>query len=176
MENITFISAGAGSGKTFRLANELEQILTGVDAAKPAGIIGTTFTNLAANELRERVRQRLNERGYSYIANQMELALLGTVNSVCGQLLNRFAFEAGLSPNLKVIEEVEATQLFNRAFEAVSTTETVQELNALAVLFGDGKGAHDWNDVVRRVVVASRANDLTVEQLKTDGQNSLAEL
>ena len=176
MENITFISAGAGSGKTFRLANELEQILTCVDAAKPAGIIGTTFTNLAANELRERVRQRLNERGYTYIANQMELALLGTVNSVCGQLLNRFAFEAGLSPNLKVIEEVEATQLFNRAFEAVSTTETVQELNALAVLFGDGKGAHDWNDVVRRVVVASRANDLTVEQLKTDGQNSLAEL
>ena len=176
MENITFISAGAGSGKTFRLANELEQILTGKDAAKPAGIIGTTFTNLAANELRERVRQRLNERGYSNIANQMELALLGTVNSVCGQLLNRFAFEAGLSPNLKVIEETEATQLFNRAFEAVSTSETVQELNALAVLFGDGKGAHDWSDVVRRVVVATRANDLTVEQLKVDGKRSLEEI
>ena len=96
MENITFISAGAGSGKTFRLAIELEQILSGKDAAKPSGVIGTTFTNLAANELRERVRQRLNERGYSDIANKIELALLGTVNSVCGQLLNRFAFAQAL--------------------------------------------------------------------------------
>ena len=176
MENITFISAGAGSGKTFRLASELEQILTGQDAAKPSGIIGTTFTNLAANELRERVRQRLNERGYSYIANQMELALLGTVNSVCGQLLNRFAFEAGLSPNLKVIEEVESKHLFNRSFEAISTSETVQELNDLAVLFGDGKGPHEWSVVVKKLVDAVRANDLPIEQIRADGQSSLEEI
>ena len=105
MEHITFISAGAGSGKTFRLASDLEKILTSEQAAKPSGVIGTTFTKLAAGELRERVRQRLNERGYTQIANQMSQALLGTVNGVCGQLLTRFAYEAGLSPNLKVIEE-----------------------------------------------------------------------
>ena len=176
MENITFISAGAGSGKTFRLAIELEQILSGKDAAKPSGVIGTTFTNLAANELRERVRLRLNERGYSDIANKIELALLGTVNSVCGQLLNRFAFEAGLSPNLKVIEEVEAKQLFNHAFESVLNAGTIQELNQLAVLFGDGKGPHVWNEVVRKLVDASRSNDLSIEQLKADGQSSLEEI
>ena len=176
MDHITFVSAGAGSGKTFRLASELEQILTVAPAAKPSGIIGTTFTKLAANELRERVRQRLNERGYSHIANQMELALLGTVNSVCGQLLNRFAFEAGLSPNLKVIEEAEAKQLFNRSFESVLKAETVQEVNALAVRFGDGKGAHDWNAVVKKLVDTARSNDLSIEQLKADGQSSLEEI
>jgi len=32
------------------------------------------------------------------LANSMGQALIGTVNSVCGKLLVRYAFEAGLSP------------------------------------------------------------------------------
>ncbi|MHC4489962.1 MAG: UvrD-helicase domain-containing protein [Planctomycetota bacterium] len=93
--NIRFISAGAGSGKTFRLTAELAAALT-EERARPDGVIGTTFTNKAANELRERVRQSLIETGKIRLANKMGQALLGTVNSVCGRLLERFAFETGL--------------------------------------------------------------------------------
>ena len=168
MEHITFISAGAGSGKTFRLASDLEQILTGEQAAKPSGVIGTTFTKLAAGELRERVRQRLNERGYTQIANQMSQALLGTVNGVCGQLLTRFAFEAGLSPNLKVIEESEANHLFSLAIEQVLTVAAVQDMNALAYRLGQ----EDWKAVIKAIVSTARANNQKAEQIKVCGVSS----
>ena len=62
--NIRFISAGAGSGKTYRLTEELEDALI-KGRARPACVIGTTFTKKAARELRERVRQRLVENGWS---------------------------------------------------------------------------------------------------------------
>lgn len=168
MEHITFISAGAGSGKTYRLASDLEKILTAEHAAKPSGIIGTTFTKLAAGELRERVRQRLNERGFTQIANQMGQAMLGTVNGVCGQLLSRFAFEAGLSPHLKVIEESEANHLFSLALEQTLTVQTVQEMNALAYRLGQD----DWKAVIKTIVNTARANDQSVNQIKSSGASS----
>jgi ATP-dependent exoDNAse (exonuclease V) beta subunit len=168
MEHITFISAGAGSGKTYRLASDLEKILTETKTAKPSGIIGTTFTKLAAGELRERVRLRLNERGFSQIANQMSQALLGTVNGVCGQLLTRFAFEAGLSPHLKVIEESEANHLFSLAIEQALSVQTVQDMNTLAFRLGQ----EDWKAVIKAIVNTARANNQTVEQIKASGVTS----
>jgi len=168
MEHITFISAGAGSGKTFRLASDLEQILTSKKPAKPSGVIGTTFTKLAAGELRERVRQRLNGRGFSQIANQMDQAMLGTVNSVCGQLLERFAFEAGLSPQLKVIEESEANHLFSLALEQVLDVSAVQSMNGLAYRLGQ----EDWKKVVKDIVSTARSNNQSSEDIKGSGQDS----
>ena len=68
--HIRFISAGAGSGKTYRLTEELEkELMTG--NTRPSGVLGTTFTNMAANELREQVRRRLIEDGRLSMANRM---------------------------------------------------------------------------------------------------------
>ncbi len=172
MDNITFISAGAGSGKTYRLAVELEKLLTQQPPINAAGVIGTTFTKLAAGELRERVRQRLNERGFTHIANQMDQAMLGTVNSVCGQLLSRFAFEAGLSPQLKVIEEIEAKHLFNLALEQVLNVELVQDMNAL----GRRVGQEDWKELIKNIINTARANNQTIEQIKVSGIRSAEQL
>ena len=172
MEHITFISAGAGSGKTYRLAADLEVALTSKKPAKPSGIIGTTFTKLAAGELRERVRQRLNERGYTQIANQMDQAMLGTVNSVCGQLLNRFAFEAGLSPQLKVIEETEANHLFSLALEQVLDIETVESMNSLAYRLGQ----EDWKGVIKHIVGTARSNNQSAEEIAKSGKASAKSL
>src|SRR5690606_33285622 len=94
-----FISAGAGSGKTYRLTEELERALVH-DGIAPARVIGTTFTVKAAAELRERVRERLIASGRIALAEQTAQALIGTVHSVSERLLRRFAFELGLSPEL----------------------------------------------------------------------------
>ena len=90
---IHFISAGAGSGKTYRITEDLEKMLAS-GAVRPSGVIATTFTRMAATELRERVRQKLIAGGKVQQAAQMGQALIGTVNGVCGELLRRFAFEA----------------------------------------------------------------------------------
>ena len=56
--NIHFISAGAGSGKTYTITEQLEALLSNGQVS-PAGVIATTFTRLAAGELKERVRSKL---------------------------------------------------------------------------------------------------------------------
>ena len=89
---IHFISAGAGSGKTFRLTELLHEKLKQGDVL-PGGVIATTFTIKAATELRERVRQKLLEKSEYSLASSIGQARIGTVNSICGQLVERFAFE-----------------------------------------------------------------------------------
>ncbi|MBK6741420.1 MAG: UvrD-helicase domain-containing protein [Haliea sp.] len=79
--------------------------------------MATTFTKLAAGELQEKVRSALIEAGQLNIANQMEQALIGTVNSVCGEILRRFAFEAGMPPDQQVLEEAQGAVLFQQAME-----------------------------------------------------------
>ena len=170
--NIRFISAGAGSGKTFRLTQELEKALSD-GRATPAGVVGTTFTNKAANELRERVRQRLIESGRIRLANAMGQALLGTVNSVCGRLLERFAFDVGLPPELEVLTEEDGRLLFNQAVEAAITTADMRSMNSLQARFDDKE---DWRDKVKRIADVARANNTNETALAGFGQSCADEM
>jgi len=169
--NIRFISAGAGSGKTYRLTRELAAALT-EKRARADGVIGTTFTNRAANELRERVRQSLIESGKIQLANKMGQALLGTVNSVCGRLLERFAFEAGLPPKLEVLPEGDDQQLFNRAVEAFISVDDVRRVNDLSYRLG----FDDWRKVVKDIANRARANNMQPEDLLPFGSRNADEL
>ena len=132
---ITFISAGAGSGKTRRLTELLHDELT-TGRVRPSGVIATTFTKKAATELRERVREHLLDQGNFALANAMGQARIGTVNSVCGQLLARFAFEAGMSTDQQVLEEVQAGVLLDKAIDAVIDGPGMSELLALVRRLG----------------------------------------
>lgn len=169
--NIRFISAGAGSGKTYRLTELLKDEITEGRVA-PAGVIGTTFTKKAAVELRERVRRHLFEAGRPDAAVQMEQALLGTVNSVCGQLLARFSFELGLSPDLEVIPEEETQTLFDQLLETVVSLNRLRRLNEP----GNRLELHDWKSTVKDIVTTARANDMNSEAVHGFGRGSADEL
>ena len=106
-QNIRLISAGAGTGKTFRLTDELSALLTGNNGYHPSQIIATTFTRAAAAELKNRIREKILQHGGMDIASQLEQAMIGTVNSISQQLLTLFSFESGLSPSLTVIDDEE---------------------------------------------------------------------
>ena len=94
--NLRIISAGAGSGKTYRLTSEMVALLE--KGVRASGVITTTFTKKAAAELQERVRVRLLEEGLSEQADQLANALIGTVHGLGVRLLQRFAYEAGVYP------------------------------------------------------------------------------
>ena len=76
-----FISAGAGSGKTYRITNDVADMIKG-GQLKSEQVIMTTFTKAAAQELREKAKNELNKRGLNKEAQQMEHALIGTIHSV----------------------------------------------------------------------------------------------
>lgn len=167
INNIEFISAGAGSGKTHKLTEDLHSLLSS-GKVDPSKVIATTFTIKAATELRERVRQQLLEKGESTLACQMGESLIGTVNSVCGKLLERFSFEAGLSPELSVIDEQESQHLFNMALESNLTLDVIRKMNALKYRLGQ----EDWRVNVQEIVKMARSNNIDQKKLIKMGSNS----
>lgn len=176
--NIEFISAGAGSGKTYSLTERLKDELK-AGGLNPAGVIATTFTRRAANELKERVREALMDAGMIPVANQMSQSLISTVNGVCGLLLERFSFEAGYSPDLNVLDESQEKRLFNEAVDQVLGDDhaTIQKLNAMSFRLGiEDKGQPLWREQLAGVVSAARANNCSPADLPGFADASSAEL
>ncbi|RMD72067.1 MAG: hypothetical protein D6818_07075, partial [Bacteroidetes bacterium] len=171
---IKIISAGAGSGKTYRLTQELVQALKG--GARAEGIIATTFTNKAAGELQERVRQALLAAGEVEAAHDLAHALIGTVHSLGVRLLRRFAYEAGVSPEVDIIAEEDHQALFNQAMANILLPEKVDRLEMLVERLGmrdsQGRGG-DWRRTVRELTEAARANRFDAEVLEASKQRSL---
>jgi len=168
--------ASAGTGKTYSLVTAIEQAVD--DDLDPGRLLATTFTNRAADELAARTRERLVSRGRSDAANAMLNARIGTVNSVCGELVREFALELGRSPIAEVIPEERVDTLFARAVAPVMLD--YEHLGALAERFGmaDARGrrafgGNGWRDDVRRIVALARLNGLDGAGLVASAQRSL---
>lgn len=163
--NLQIISAGAGSGKTYRLTEEMVKLLKG--GVRASGIIATTFTKKAAAELQERVRVRLLEEGMTEQANDLTNALIGTVHGLGVKLLQRFAYEAGVSPEVSIIADEDQQLLFNQSLATVLTNERVARMEDLSNRLGlNKKGFSDWRKNVRMLTDIARANDFGREILE----------
>jgi ATP-dependent exoDNAse (exonuclease V) beta subunit len=176
--NITFISASAGSGKTHRITEVIEDHLS-KGSCRPDGLIATTYTVKAAQELRERVRRRLFNSGHPALAERLHESLMGTVHGVCGQLLQRFAFEAGISPRIEILSEEDAASLLVQAIETAVDFDRLNRLQHLADILGQKNVQtfeYSWKKQVRGLLDAARANDFSPAALADMGRLSVDEL
>jgi ATP-dependent exoDNAse (exonuclease V) beta subunit len=166
---IRFVSAGAGSGKTYRLTEVLHQALAS-GQVRAEGVLVTTFTNRAATELRERARAFLVEQGDHARAVAIGAARIGTVNAVCGALLARFAFEAGLPTEQRVLDEVRAARLLDEAIDATVQGDELTELLVVARRLSldekDRDGKVPWRKALSELVNAARANAVDAGTLR----------
>lgn len=177
-DDIRLTTAGAGSGKTTELTRIIREAIE-CGECRAEAIIATTFTNKAAGELVERVRRHLFEADQVIEAQRLDESLLGTVHSICARVLGRFAFEAGISPQITVIDETDARVLMSAAIEEASSTEIVQSMERLAsrlcqrdVQTGDGF----WKAQVGEVVRTARENGIEPARLPAMADASIAEL
>lgn len=160
MGKIEIVSASAGSGKTTKISELLlERIQAGVE---PEHVLATTFTNKAAAELKQRVRSRLFAEGLVSQAQRLEGARIGTVNSVCSRLVSDFAFELGLSPALRVLDEDQAAHALSRALSLVTVSHEQERLQEAAKRFDRD---FSWMAAVRQVINQARANNLPASEL-----------
>ncbi len=182
---IHLISASAGSGKTHRLVNELEQAITRErDPVRPEAIIATTFTVKAAAELRERVRSRLLEKGHVEEAQRLGAARIGTVNSICAQLVTDFAFDLGRSPETQGLDEAGAEQAFQHALSSLVSVSSEADGRTVATVSGPGAAltelserwpslqGEEWLKDVQTIAARARENALTPDALRACAQRS----
>ena len=128
LDETLFVEAGAGTGKTEALVSRIVALIT-TGRATISGIAAITFTELAAAELRERVRSRLlsriedsgssdTEKGLCQAAIRgFDAASIQTLHSFAGQLLRERPLDIGLPPSFEVVEAIEADLNFQVRWE-----------------------------------------------------------
>ena len=100
------VLAGAGTGKTrvitYRIAYMLSAGIPG------ASILGMTFTNKAAREMRERLARLVTPAAAAEVT-------LGTFHSFCGRLLRREIRRLGYLPNFTIADESDQLGIYKQA-------------------------------------------------------------
>lgn len=135
---LTIIPAGAGSGKTYTIQQQLgEWVVEGLVA--PERIVAVTFTEAAAAELRERIRAKLLSLGRLDDALKLDQAYISTIHGFGLRLLTEFAFDAGLSPRPRLLNEDEENTLIRLA---LARTEKADVITANLAKFGY---SYDYN-------------------------------
>ncbi len=95
------VSAAAGSGKTRVLVERFARLVLEHGIA-PGRIIAITYTQKAADELRERIERRLIAAGRDL--NEHREPAIGTIHGFCLRLLQENAVDAGLDPAFRVLQ------------------------------------------------------------------------
>ncbi len=171
--NLKIISAGAGSGKTFRLTSEMVTLLEN-KTVRASGIIATTFTKKAAAELQERVRVRLLSKGMTDDANDLANALIGTVHGLGVKLLRRFAFEAGVSPQVDILADEDQQVMFNNALSVVLSEQRIAQMDDFCTRLGlnNKDKKYDWRSQIKSMTDVARANDFSISDLEMSKKKS----
>ena len=119
MKNITYISAGAGIGKTTRIIDKLVEAIN--DKTRPSEIMMTTFTRAAAQEMQERAKKKLLELNMPKEANEMGAATIGTIHSVCLRFIQKYWYLIGISPDCQQMDENDFNSYVDKSlFQKVS--------------------------------------------------------
>ncbi len=122
------VSAGAGSGKTCVLVERFLWAVT-EKGIEPDRVLAITFTDKAANEMKERLIAICRDRGLHKLRRKLDTAYISTIHGFCSRLLKENPIEAGVDPAFSVLAEGEAEILLNRVLDR---------------LFEEGSGNERW--------------------------------
>lgn len=122
------VVAGAGSGKTRVLVERYLALLDANPHWPLNALVAVTFTRKAAQEMRDRVRQSLEERlnrasdadaqrVWSGRLASMESARIDTFHGLCTSILRANAAEARLDPDFGVLDDVDARILLDAVID-----------------------------------------------------------
>src|SRR5712691_7220626 len=169
------VTAGPGSGKTTVLVERYLHILReqhlNIDQ-----IVAITFTNRAANEMRERLREQLNhiletttgdkrKRWLNY-KRTLDGAVITTIHGFCARLLREFPVEAGIDPQFILLDEHRAQMLLEVTVEQVFAeflSSNHAEISRLTLGVGRGRLADGLAHIYREV----RGQGLSLTDLKS---------
>ena len=102
------IIAGAGSGKTRVLTMRIAYLIEEKNI-NPRNILAITFTNKAANEMKKRIKEMLNEKG--------DGTFISTVHSLCVRILKEEIEVLGYPKNFTIVDGDDQKTILREAYK-----------------------------------------------------------
>jgi ATP-dependent helicase/nuclease subunit A len=140
------VDAGAGSGKTWVLVQRFIHLLDRHPDWPVESLIAVTFTEKAAREMRTRIRQEVEAKArqlpddplWQTRRRELERLQVGTIHSLCAQILRENAIAAQIDPRFDVLDEQEAELMRAEAVRSLlsdlSALEEDSDVPALGLL------------------------------------------
>lgn len=116
-EGAVLVFAGAGSGKTRVLTSRIAYLLS-VKKVPPEAVLAITFTNKAADEMKERVEKFADARNM----------WICTIHSMCVRILRMFPEEAGIQKNFSIYSETERVNVIKKSFQECGYDSESEEI------------------------------------------------
>jgi DNA helicase-2/ATP-dependent DNA helicase PcrA len=113
------VLAGAGSGKTRVITYRIAYLLE--NKVEPHHIVAVTFTNKAADEMKERL--------YQLVKGSMRGMWIGTFHSVCARLLREFADSTPYSKNFLIYDTEDQRNLLTNIIKDLRMDERDLEVH-----------------------------------------------
>src|SRR5262245_46264108 len=116
------VLAGAGTGKTRVLVHRIARLVE--HGVRPWEILAVTFTNKAAGEMRQRLRQLLGDA-----ADRM---WIGTFHATCARLLRQRADRVGLTRSFVIFDDDDQIKLVERLLKETGLDAEVSPRTVLS--------------------------------------------
>ena len=143
-EGPCLVIAGAGSGKTKVLTHKIAYLLNEKDI-KPWNILAITFTNKAANEMKERVEKLVGEATKDM--------WLGTFHSICVKILRMFIDRIGYDKSFIIFDTSDQRTLVKDCLKSLQIDDKMFTDRSVLSEISNAK-----NDMLEPIQYAMRAN------------------
>ena len=161
IDGTSIIFAGAGSGKTRTITHKIAYMCSlGID---PSSILAITFTNKAANEMKERISD--------LVGSVAEEITAKTFHSFCAQIIREEYKEVGLKKNFTIFDEADQKKLIKKLLK--KSDYTYLDYNEVINYISDNK-----NNLIEYTVVGGESdtvNDAELALFYKDYQTTLLE-
>ena len=115
-EGPCLVIAGAGSGKTKVLTHKIAYLIDEKNV-KPWNILAITFTNKAANEMKERVEKIVGD-----IAKDM---WIGTFHAICVRILRKFIDRLGFESSFVIFDTSDQKTMIKQILKAENLDDKI---------------------------------------------------
>ena len=135
-DSASLIIAGAGSGKTRVLTSRIAYMIQ--KGIKPKNILATTFTNKAAQEMRERIVKMIPEH---LTEGQARHIWMGTFHSIFARILRTDAERIGFPTNFTIYDASDARNLIKKIVKELNLADDKYKPNTIASRISQAKNA-----------------------------------